>query len=157
MRHIKIFETYSVLPNNAVLSTEEIKRMSIDEFKSFVEIYLKEKNAEQLFTLLQIFRKYNPMKNDPGVYEFMGIHADDIESLLGYKFAELDEITDIRKREKDEARDRRYVDAEIYRLESHIETYKKYLRETEEELARIKAGGKPKYPAGINPDWHGRS
>jgi uncharacterized protein YicC (UPF0701 family) len=158
MRHIKIFEAYSsALPNNAVISTEEIKRMSLDEFRAFIEIYVKEKNTEQLFTLIQIFMMYNPGRLSAESHEIVGAYFDEIQRLLGPKMAELEEITDIRKREKVEAMDRRDVNAEIYRLESNIETYKKYLRETEEELARIKAGGTPKYPDGRGWDFHGRS
>jgi len=138
MRHIRIFEAYSsALPNNTVLSTEEIKRMSIDEFKSFVEIYLKEKNAEQLFTLFQIFRKYNPMKNNPEVYEFMGSRADEIESLLGYKFTELDEITDVIRREKFDSR----RSDKIQQLQADIRNYEYLLKSAKEKLAGLMSGG----------------
>lgn len=54
MKHIKLFEQIaSELPK--VFTTEEIKNMTQDEFFEVMEMYYKEKNSEQAWTLFQIW------------------------------------------------------------------------------------------------------
>ena len=77
------------------------------------------------------------MKNNPEVYEFMGSRADEIESLLGYKFAELDEITDVIRREKFDSR----RSDKIQQLQADIRNYEYLLKSAKEKLAGLMSGG----------------
>jgi len=54
MKHIKLFEQVSsVLPK--VFTTQEIKNMTQDEFFQVMEMYYREKNPEQAWTLMQVW------------------------------------------------------------------------------------------------------
>ena len=59
MKHIKLFEQIaSELPK--VFTTEEIKNMSQDEFFRVMEMYYREPNPDQAYTLLEIWIVAHP-------------------------------------------------------------------------------------------------
>ena len=64
MKHIKLFEQVSsVLPK--AFTTQEIKNMTQDEFFQVMEMYYREPNTDQAFTLLQVWAEAHPeAKND---------------------------------------------------------------------------------------------
>jgi hypothetical protein len=115
------------MPN--VATVDEIKNMTPDQFLDYVELYLKEGNAEQLFTLHQIWLKYNKdLFENPyfldGFGSKYGKMAGAMERLLGPKFQELASMMDVLKMEK----------ANSHRLKAHP-SYTK-----EEKIDRLDRG-----------------
>jgi len=148
MRHIKIFEhVASSMPN--VATVDEIKNMTPGQFLDYVELYLKEGNAEQLFTLHQIWLKYNMdlFENPYFLDGFLNKHgkmADAIESLLGPKFQELASMMDVLKMEKAnshrlKARTSYTKEEKIDRLEREIRDLQMYIENSRKELQRLRS------------------
>ena len=94
MKHIKLFEQISSeLPK--VFTREEIKNMTQEEFFKVMEMYYREHNSSQAFTLMQIMLDSKPdLKND---FDFMSklgkyvpfIDTDPTTGSRGNKMADL--------------------------------------------------------------------
>ena len=153
MRHIKIFEEVaSSMPN--VATVDEIKNMTPDQFFDYAELYLKEGNAEQLFTLNQIWLKYNRyLKNDVFLDGFLskyGKMAGAMERLLGPKFQELASMMDVLKMEKANShrlKDHPYtkeeridlLDRGISSAEREIRDLQRYIENSRRELQSLRS------------------
>lgn len=150
MKHIKLFEhVASSMPN--VATVEEIKNMTPDQFLDYAELYLKEGNAEQLFTLNQIWFKYNKnLALEQTFLARLGKMSDAMESLLGPKYQELKSVMNDLKIEKDNAHRLRInpftkeekieaLDRGISNAEREISDLQRYIENSRRELQSLRS------------------
>ena len=135
MKHIKLFEQIaSELPK--VFSTEEIKNMTQDEFFELMEMYYREPNPDQAFTLLQVWTKAHPgVENDMNWFNRLGkytVFLDNASLFDGGKgrFSKMDDL-------KRELGLERFDPKSINDLRQEIARDEKKLMLKKEKLAKI--------------------
>lgn len=150
MKHIKLFEQVaSVLPK--VFSTEEIKNMTQDEFFEVMEMYYREKNSEQAWTLFQIWTDShreelrNNMPHDfAGKFSKYGefINNSDMTIPGSGKIEQMEDLRSILKSEKESERFKKEWHEWIAAMEDWVSNKEYSAQSLRRDLEKVKSGGK---------------
>ena len=150
MKHIKLFEQVSSeLPK--VFSTDEIKNMTQDEFFEVMEMYYKEKNSEQAWTLFQIWTDWhreelrNKMTSEfaekfSKYGEFINSSGTTIPG--PGKIGQMADLESILKSEKKSERFKKNWHEWIAAMEKWISNKEYSAQSLRKDLEKLKSGGK---------------
>jgi hypothetical protein len=148
MKHIKLFEQVSsVLPK--VFTTQEIKNMTQDEFFQAMEMYYREKNPEQAWTLFQIWTDSHQeeIENSYGFHTKLGkysnfINDSDPTSPRSGKIEQMDDLKSILKSEKESETFKKDWHEWIAAMENWISNKEYSAQSLRRDLEKLKSGGK---------------
>ena len=150
MKHIKLFEqVYSVLPK--VFTTEEIKNMSQDEFFRVMEMYYREKNPEQAWTLMQIWtdshREELSNNMTPDFAEKFSkygefINNSDMTIPGSGKMGQMADLQSILKSEKKSEMDKKDWNKWIDSMENWVSNHEYSAQSLRRGLEKLKSGGR---------------
>lgn len=135
MKYIKLFEEISSeLPK--VFTKEEIKNMTQEEFFEVMEMYYKEHNSTQAFTLLQIWVNSHPKSNNFEFFNKLSKYANfiDTEHTDAGPLSRGQQIGDFSK-ENRKASTKYDLTKKISDLEQHIKQREEMIRRNKEKLA----------------------
>jgi hypothetical protein len=149
MKHIKLFEQIaSELPK--VFTTEEIKNMTQDEFFRVMEMYYREKNSEQAWTLFQIWtdshrEELRNMTQD-FIYKFSKyrefINSSGTTIPGPGKIEQMDDLESILKSEKESGRFKKDWHKWIDAMENWVSNKEYSAQSLRRDLEKLKSGGK---------------
>ena len=147
MKHIKLFEQVSSeLPR--VFTTQEIKNMTQDEFFKVMEMYYREKNSEQAWTLMQVWTDSH--REEIGTYSFAEkfskygefINSSDTTIPGSGKIEQMDDLESILKSEKESEMFKKGWHEWIAAMENWISNKEYSAQSLRKDLEKLKSGGK---------------
>ena len=148
MKHIKLFEQLSsVLPK--VFTTQEIKNMTQDEFFKVMEMYYREKNPEQAWTLMQVWINSHREEVESS-FDFHNklaqyvnfINNSDPTSPRSGKIEQIDDLESILKSEKESETFKKGWHEWIAAMENWISNKEYSAQSLRRDLEKLKSGGK---------------